>query len=134
MQLEPGGTVTLTLEARPGVPFVSFAGILICTNDAFTGPDAGRLPARVGESRSGYADAYDAGGEVDTEDFADIVPPCPALGGVPGEDAGTGVSDPAPAEGGVIRHHPGIQGGEDPTPAIHGWSDPVAKITVVRTG
>jgi hypothetical protein len=132
--LEPGETVTLTLEARPGFPFVSVVSMLICTNDGFTGLDAGRLPTRVGESRSWYADAYDAGSEINTEDFADIVPPCPALSGVPSDDVGTGTSDPALAEDGVIRHHPGIRGGDDLIPAIHGWSDPVAKITVVRTG
>jgi hypothetical protein len=47
---------------------------------------------------------------------------------------GTGVSDPALAEGGVIQHHAGIEGGSDLDPAIHGWTDPVARIRVKRTG
>lgn len=131
--LEPGESVTLTLEARPGFPFVSFVSMLICTNDGFTGLDTGRLPARVGEERSWHTDGYDAGTEMNTEDFADMVPPCPALSGVPSDEPGTGTSDPALAEGGVIRHHPGIQGGSDLDPAIHGWTDPVAKVTVRRT-
>jgi len=48
---------------------------------------------------------------------------------------GTGMSDPALAEGGVIHHHPGIQGGADLLPAIHGWdtSLSVSLITIERT-
>jgi hypothetical protein len=33
----------------------------------------------------------------------------------------------------VIHHHPGIEGGSDLKPGIHGWSDPVARIEVERT-
>jgi hypothetical protein len=77
---------------------------------------------------------YDAGTEINTEDFADIVPPCQGLIGVSSGEAGTGVSNPALAEGGVIHHHAGIQGGADLVPAVHGWDvdEPVAEITVER--
>jgi hypothetical protein len=44
------------------------------------------------------------------------------------------MSNPALAEGGVIHHHPGIAGVADLVPAIHGWTDPVAEITVERVG
>jgi hypothetical protein len=47
--------------------------------------------------------------------------------------AGHRVSDPEIAEGGVITHHEGIQGGADLKPALHGWEDPVATIEVERT-
>ena len=49
---------------------------------------------------------------------------------------GTGTSNPALAEGGVIAHHAGILGGADLVPAIHGWdvNAPVARITVTATG
>jgi hypothetical protein len=49
-------------------------------------------------------------------------------------EAGTGVSNPALAEGGVIHHHPGIQGGADLVPAVHGWDveEAIAEITVER--
>ena len=47
-------------------------------------------------------------------------------------EPGTGMSNPALAEGGVIHHHAGIQGGVDLTPMTHGWSDPVAEVTVER--
>jgi hypothetical protein len=77
---------------------------------------------------------YDAGTERNTEDFADIVPPCQSLVGVSSGEAGTGTSDPALAEGAVIHHHPGIAGGADLLTAVHGWTDPVAEITVERVG
>jgi len=47
---------------------------------------------------------------------------------------GTGASNPALAEGGVTHHHPGIRGGSDLVPEVHGWDvdEPVAEITVQR--
>ena len=75
---------------------------------------------------------YDAGTEVNTEDFADLVPPCPALLGLTSEKPGTGETDPALAEGGVITHHSGITGGVDLDPGVSGWRNPVAKITITR--
>ena len=35
-------------------------------------------------------------------------------------------------ENGVITHHPGIRGGGALIPAAHGWTDPVARVTVER--
>ncbi|MCI0435501.1 MAG: spondin domain-containing protein [Gemmatimonadetes bacterium] len=127
----PGEEVVTTLSSRPGARRISFASMLICTNDGFTGLDAVQLPG-PNTSVTLYTAGYDAGSEVNTEDFADIVPPCPPLTGVPSTDPGTGVSDPALAENGVIHHHGGIQGGDDLNPAIHGWTDPVAKIVITR--
>jgi hypothetical protein len=43
------------------------------------------------------------------------------------------MSNLALAEGGVVRHHPGIQGGVDLVPAIHGWTDLVAEVEITRT-
>lgn len=132
--LEPGESVTLTLEAEPGSRFVSVVSMLICTNDGFTGIDGAHLPNRVGEVWSVETDAYDAGTEINTEDFADLVPPCPVLTGVESDDPGTGTSDPALAEDGVIRHHPGIAGDSDLDAGLHGWTNPVARVTVERVG
>jgi hypothetical protein len=102
--------------------------MLICTNDGFSGVDSLMLPGSG--STSVDTNAYDAGSEMNTEDFADIVPPCQGLIGVESDDEGTGMSNPDLAEGGVITVHAGIQGGDDLTVADHGWSDPVARITV----
>ena len=54
--------------------------------------------------------------------------------GVMSDDEGTGMSNPDLAEGGVISMHAGIQGGYDLTVADHGWSNPVARITVSADG
>jgi hypothetical protein len=106
--------------------------MLICTNDGFTGLDSLALPANVGDSVTAYRDGYDAGTEINTEDFADMVPPCQGLIGVSSDDAGTGMSNPDLAEGGVITHHDGILGGDDLIPEVHNWANPVIKVTVTR--
>jgi hypothetical protein len=127
-------SVTLTVEGGRSAERLSFVSMLVCTNDGFTGTDSLRLPSKVGRSDEMETNGYDAGTEINTEDYADIVPPCQTLIGDSSGEPGTGVSDPALAEGDVIRHHPGIQGGSDLDPGIHGWTDPVARITVERTG
>lgn len=126
--------VTLDLEASRNANRLSFVSMLVCTNDGFTGVDAIKLPGAVGGSKTAFTNGYDAGTEINTEDYADIVPPCQSLIGDSSGEAGTGTSNPALAEGGVIAHHPGIQGGSDLKPAVHGWTDPVARIRIERTG
>ncbi|MCH8850198.1 MAG: spondin domain-containing protein [Chloroflexi bacterium] len=123
----PGETATLSISAPAGM-YLSVAFMLICTNDGFSGVDSLMLPSSG--STTVDANAYDAGSEQNTEDFADIVPPCQGLIGVMSDDEGTGMSNPDLAEGGVITMHSGIQGGYDLTVADHGWSNPVARITV----
>jgi hypothetical protein len=127
-----GQSTTFPIGAERGARFLSLAAMLICTNDGFTGVDSLRLPKDVGDAVVVGSAGYDAGTEVNTEDFADIVPPCQVLVGVSSGEPGTGVSNPALAEGGVIHHHRGIAGGADLLPGIHGWTDPVAEITVER--
>jgi hypothetical protein len=122
---------SFVIEASRQARFVSFMSMLICTNDGFTGIDRVRLPDE-GETKVLVANGYDAGTEINTEDFADIVPPCQSLVGVTGSDPGTGASDPSLLEGGVIHHHPGIQGGVDLVPSVHGWDDPVVQIRITR--
>jgi hypothetical protein len=127
-------SATLEVSGNPRHNRLSFVSMLICTNDGFTGADGLKLPSKVGKATSKTTNGYDAFTEQNTEDYADIVPPCQGLVGDTSEDEGTGVSNPAIAEGGVITHHAGIQGGADLKPEIHGWEDPVAEITVERTG
>ena len=123
----PGESMTLTLDASSD-DLLSVVFMLICTNDGFSGVDSWELPASG--SQTVDANAYDAGTETNTEDFADIVPPCQGLIGVSSDDEGTGETNPDLAEGGVITMHAGIQGGDDLTVDDHGWTDPVARITV----
>jgi hypothetical protein len=129
----PGSSVSFTIDAEPGARYLSFISMLICTNDGFTGLDSQLLPSQVGQQIVLYTNAYDAGSEINTEDFADLVPPCPALTGVPSTDPGTGTSDPALAENGVIRMHSGVVGNDDLDAALHGFSSPVGRITILRT-
>ena len=63
------------------------------------------------------------------------MPPCQGLTGVADDMGapGTGRSDPALAEGGVVSSHPGIAGVADLLPDLHGWTDPVATVVIERT-
>lgn len=130
----PGETVTFEITGGPPFNFLSWASMLICTNDGFTGVDTLKLPNLVGESVSVDTQGYDAGTELNTELFADIVPPCGPLTGQDNMGQGTGTSNPELAEGGVIHHHDGILGFGNLDPAINDWTNPVASITVERTG
>ncbi len=123
-------SVTFEISAELGARRLSWVSMLICTNDGFTGLDSIKLPAHVGDEVTALTAGYDAGTEINTEDFADIVPPCQALVGVSSGEPGTGTSDPALAEGGVIHHHEGIVGGADLVPEVHGWDvdQPVAEV------
>ncbi|MGH2723501.1 MAG: spondin domain-containing protein [Actinomycetota bacterium] len=124
--------VTFKISAPRSAKFASFATMLVCTNDGFTGASRFRLPAEIGDRTVVRTAGYDAGTEINTEDFADMVPPCQELIGVSSGEPGTGTSDPALAEGGVITHHPGIEGIADLVPSVHGWNDPAARISVTR--
>lgn len=126
--LAPGTSAVGLLEVVGAANRFSLAAMLVCTNDGFGGIDGDRLPGRIGDQHDYYAGAFDAGTELNTESFADLVPPCD---GNPG--TGTGESNPALAENGKIHSHLGIQGGSDLTEA-HDWSGPVLKITIRRVG
>jgi hypothetical protein len=122
----PGESAAAQVIVRGGNARASLVGMLVCTNDGFAGVDTVRLP-EAGSSATFYGKSYDAGTEINTEAYADLVPPCDGLG-----QAGT--SNPALAEKGVVSHHAGIIGGADLDPAVHGWSDPVVKVTITAVG
>lgn len=118
----PGASVEVVVDATWWASHFSVAGMLICTNDGFGAVTGKRLPWR---SRTFYGRSYDAGSEINTESYADLVPPCDALGQA-------GMSNPDLAQDGVVRRHRGIEGIADLDPATHGWKDPVIKITIAR--
>jgi hypothetical protein len=130
--LAPGESVTVMIDAEYD-DTLSFVAMLICTNDGFTGIDGLRLPREVGQTMMRQLLAYDAGTEMNTEAWADLVPPCAHLTGF-GDQGGTGASDPALAESSIITRHRGIQGTADLVPSIHGWHGPVATIEVTKLG
>ncbi|MEM7612726.1 MAG: spondin domain-containing protein [Pseudomonadota bacterium] len=130
----PGGTgfdsqATFTITVDRRARFLSLVSMLICTNDGFTGVNAVRLPRY---KTTVYARGYETRTETNTEDFADIVPPCQGLIGVSSDDAGTGASNPTLAENGVVIPHAGVVGDNDLDPRVHDWADPVAKIEIKR--
>ena len=130
----PGGTMfdssaTFMITTKGKAKFLSFASMLICTNDGFTGLDSIKLGKK---KMTVFSVAYDARTEINTEFFADMVPPCQGLiGGMP-PVGGTGMTNPLLAEDGIIIPHVGIIGGVDLHPGVHGWGDPVAKIVIEK--
>jgi hypothetical protein len=127
-------TVTFDIVAAPG-DRLSLATMLICTNDGFLGLHAVKLPKAGSETF--FLNGYDAGREENTERSIDIVDPCSGLNptfplaGDPNgnEDAAVASSPVEP-----IHHHSGIAGTGDLSVANHGWTDPVARVTVERLG
>ncbi|MCA1671492.1 MAG: spondin domain-containing protein [Actinobacteria bacterium] len=126
-------SVTFTLDRdSAGARYLSFAAMLICTNDGFSGLDRLRLPERAGLTKTVHTLGYDSGTEANTEDFGDIVPPCQPLIGVTGSLPGTATSDPALVTNDVIHHHSGITGRRDLRVDAHGWDTeaPVMEVTI----
>lgn len=113
---------------------ISWVSMLVCSNDGFTGVDGAKLPAKRGKRVVYQTSAYETQTERNTEDFADIMPPCQALIGVRPADGAPGVaqSNPALAESGNIIPSSGIVGNNELDPATFGWSNPVGKIMIKR--
>ncbi len=118
--IAPGETVYTEVVSTPGARRLSVAGMLICTNDGFGAINSVKLRART---QVVYGSAYDAGTEINTENYKDLVKPCDNMGQ-------SGTSNPELAEDGVVRRHRGIKGGASLDPAIHGWHGPVIKVTI----
>jgi hypothetical protein len=106
---------------------LSLAVMLICTNDGFTGLSGIKLP---GGFRPEVRDvgAWDAGTEQNNERFDQIVDACTQAGPVTHPPDGNG----RVATSRVILPHPNLQGVGDLSVTLHGWSFPVARITVQR--
>jgi len=112
-----GASRAFMVETRGKFNRLSLVTMLVNTNDAFTGLDSLRLH---GERIVRSGRAYDAGSERNNELAAFIPGPC---------CGNPFVRDP---EGELIRRHPGITGVGDLDPAVYGWEEPVAKITIER--
>ena len=120
---------TFTVTAYGNARYLSFASMLVCTNDGIAGIDSIKLPIK---NKTVFAAGYDIRTEMNTEDFADMVPPCQAAIGVSSNENGTGVSNPELAEEGVIIPHAGIIGKDDLSSDVHGWENPAVKIQIER--
>ena len=115
--IPPGQSRSYVVETDGGHGRLSLVTMLVNTNDAFTGLDSLRLN---GQGTSLTTMAYDAGSERNNELRSHIPGPC---------CGNPFVRDP---EGAVIRHHEGIAGRGDLSPAAYGWAGPVARVTVER--
>jgi Spondin_N len=116
--IPPGASRTYTVETSGRFSRLSVLTMLVNTNDAFTGLDSVRLRGR-GASLTTMA--YDAGSERNNERRSHIPGPC---------CNNPFVRDP---EGAVVRHHEGITGRGDLSPAVYDWDGPAARITIERT-
>lgn len=124
----PGSSsLTVRIAARANANRISLAVMLVCSNDGFTGLSNVRLPGGF-QPAVYHVAGYDAGTEANQETSESIVDGCGAIGPVALPSDGN--ARPATAE--TIAHHAGILGVGDLSPALHGWSDPVARITIQR--
>jgi Spondin_N len=116
----PGESATYTVRATGKFHKLSLVTMLVNTNDGFTGVNKMTVPVKG--SRVFYLRAYDAGTEQNTEMAAHIPGPC---------CGNPFVRFPTRQR---IRFHRGIQGTGDLDPAVYGWDEPVAKLTITRVG
>jgi len=136
-------TQTITVHATNSASKLSLASMLVCTNDGFVGLAGVKMPEQVGGTLTFQGRPYSTGTEHDTQTFEDIMPWCQSIVGVFDQDphpaagnpfgplSGTVMTHPLLAEGGRVTRHAGIaQAGE--LSAVHGWSGPVATISVKR--
>jgi len=118
--LAPGDSVTLEITTRGPYRFISAAGMLVTTNDAFFAFRDVRVPPRGGAVVDG--EAYDAGSEANSELCAYIPgPPC-----LNGSSRDTGDAE------GYVHIHAGIHGVGDLVPSRDDWRNPVARMMIRR--
>lgn len=118
--LLPGASVTLEVKTTGSFRYISAAGMLATTNDAFFAIEGVGVPRKGAKTVD--ADTYDAGSEANNESCIFIPgPPC----------GNAGVRDTANAEG-YVHIHAGIHGIADLVPATHDWRNPVAEVTIHR--
>lgn len=119
--LDPGQSVTVTIETRGHFNRISLTGMLLPTNDGFVALQDVRAP-RGRQAVTLYSPGYDAGSEHNDELCISI----------PGPHCGGEGYNPDPGEG-VVHVHAGIHGGADLIPADVDWRNPVARVVIQRS-
>lgn len=112
----PGSSQSFNITVNGNFTKLSLVTMLVNTNDGFTGTDKLQLHQRG--TKTFYLRSYDAGSEENTELIAHI----------PGQGnpfMGNSTNE-------KIKYHPGILGVGDLDPAVYGWDEPVAKLTITR--
>jgi len=122
--LAPGQTAKIYVKGHRG-DRVSFAGMLIPTNDGFVAIDSAG-PFGHG-AQTFHPPAYDAGTEVNDELCADIPGPyfdeCGGAGGMGAPEVG---------QEGFVRIHEGLHGIGDFDASRRDWKNPVAQVLIRR--
>lgn len=115
--VKPGETVTVNFNVDDSKNMMSFASMLVSTNDAFIGANG----LDLSKSRTIYLNAYDSGTEANSEDCAYI----------PGPPCGKHAHDSSEPEG-FVHVHAGVHGGtgSDLDPAMHDWHNPTARLGI----
>ncbi len=119
--LDPGKSITFTIQGDPRRDRLSVASMLIPTNDAFVALNAIALPSHT---TSVMAIAYDSGTEVNDELCASIPGPFFAECAGPGGGALVGGGE------GFVHVHRGMHGVGDFRAADRDWRNPVARVTI----
>jgi len=118
--IPPGESVTVMIKTGGNKRYLSVAGMLADTNDAFFAVQDVSVPN--GQKKTVYAVTYDAGSEANSESCTYI----------PGPSCGNPfVRDTAGAEG-YVHVHAGIHGLADLVPGTHDWRNPVVRIMIKR--
>lgn len=118
----PGATATFTIEGSNRYNRLSFASMLLPTNDTFVAVDSIPLPRNY---RATTAYAYDAGTEYNDELCVSIPGPPVAF------CQGANVPDDTDQEG-YVHLANGVHGIGDTIPMVHDWRGPVARVTIRR--
>jgi hypothetical protein len=124
--LAPGMSNSVIITGVPG-SWISVAGMLIPTNDAFMALQRNRLPEKGGISR--LVAAYDAGTESNDQNCNNI--PGPRCGGE-GFNAEAGEGFVHISNGFHDLGEQAEDGGELLGPAVYDWRNPVARIRIQR--
>lgn len=117
----PGMTMTISVDADSPRDVLSFASMLVPTNDTFVAVRSMELP-RSWTPATALVPAWDAGSEANDE-LCDNVPGPQCMDP---DDSG------APGEG-YVYIGKGIRGNGDLDSAVHDWNNPVAYVVVRRT-
>ena len=116
--LFPGDSVTIGISGSKSLDRLSFAGMLIPTNDSFVAINGLALPKDYSVT---YAQAYDAGSEANDELCANI----------PGPYCGD-MDDSGDAGEGYVYIGNGIHGIGDLDASTFDWNNPVARVVIRR--